>query len=242
LNSVTPVNDEVRRNFYGRFKGHGITKAQKELLKTELNDISLKSVSVEDNPNRVPLDIESYFDNKPVWLEVGFGSGEHLIYQATCNPDVSFIGCEPYINGVVSFLGKVKRQKIKNIFLYAGDVRDLFDVLPSNSLAKVFLLYPDPWPKRRHKRRRFVNPEYLIPLLRVMNENAELRIATDIEDYFKHTKIEVLKLDFKLTKQNGDKFDLPWSDWFPTRYEKKAKLQNRKSYYATFEKKLISIV
>ena len=167
---------------------HGITKAQKELLKTELNDISLKSVSVEDNPNRVPLDIESYFDNKPVWLEVGFGSGEHLIYQATCNPDVSFIGCEPYINGVVSFLGKVKRQKIKNIFLYAGDVRDLFDVLPSNSLAKVFLLYPDPWPKRRHKRRRFVNPEYLIPLLRVMNENAELRIATDIEDYFKHTK------------------------------------------------------
>jgi tRNA (guanine-N7-)-methyltransferase len=188
------------------------------------------------------LDIESYFENKPVWLEVGFGSGEHLIYQATCNPDVSFIGCEPYINGVVSFLGKVKRQKIKNIFLYAGDVRDLFDVLPSNSLAKVFLLYPDPWPKRRHKRRRFVNPEYLIPLLRVMNENAELRIATDIEDYFKHTKREVLKLDFKLTKQNGDKFDLPWSDWFPTRYEKKAKLQNRKSYYATFEKKLISIV
>jgi len=136
----------------------------------------------------------------------------------------------------VSFLGKVKRQKIKNIFLYAGDVRDLFDVLPSNSLAKVFLLYPDPWPKRRHKRRRFVNPEYLVPLLRVMNKCAELRIATDIEDYFKHTKREVLKLDFKVIKQNGDKFDLPWSDWLPTRYEKKAKLQNRKSYYATFEK------
>ena len=141
MNSVTPVNDEVRRNFYGRFKGHGITKAQKELLKTELNDISLKSVSVEDNPNRVPLDIESYFDNKPVWLEVGFGSGEHLIYQATCNPDVSFIGCEPYINGVVSFLGKVKRQKIKNIFLYAGLILIFILAIPTLFLPSKFTIF-----------------------------------------------------------------------------------------------------
>jgi len=95
LSSVTPINDKVRRNFYGRFKGHGITKAQKELLKTELKNISLTSVSVEDNPKRNQLDIKSYFGSKPVWLEVGFGSGEHLIFQAKCHPEVSFIGCEP---------------------------------------------------------------------------------------------------------------------------------------------------
>jgi tRNA (guanine-N7-)-methyltransferase len=227
----------LRRNFYGRFKGPPLSKAQETLLKVDLPRILIDSVDILDNPQRKLLSLDEYTGRKPLWLEIGFGSGEHLINQAICNPKIIFFGCEPYINGVVSLLRKIKEKNINNIFLYPGDARNLFDVLPNGSIDRVFLLYPDPWPKKRHNRRRFVNPEYLSPLFRVMKDCCQLRIATDITEYYRHACEEVLKFDFVLSNQNGPNFDFPWRDWFPTRYEQKAKKVKRRSYYLTFQKK-----
>ena len=227
----------MQRNFYGRFKGPTLTKKQEILLKIELPKFIIDSVDVTDNPERQFLNLRKYTNNKPLWLEIGFGSGEHLLNQAQLNPDVVFFGCEPYINGVASLLGKIKEKRINNIFIYPGDVRNLFDVLPSNSIDRVFLLYPDPWPKKRHNRRRFVNPEYLIPLCRVMKIAAQFRIATDVKEYCSHAFQEVLKLDFILKEQNQNDFSSPWEGWSPTRYEKKAQKDNKTSYYMTFQKK-----
>ena len=227
----------MQRNFYGRFKGPTLTKKQEILLKIELPKFIIDSVDVNDNSERQFLNLRKYTNNKPLWLEIGFGSGEHLLNQAQLNPDVVFFGCEPYINGVASLLGKIKEKRINNIFIYPGDVRNLFDVLPSNSIDRVFLLYPDPWPKKRHNRRRFVNPEYLIPLCRVMKIAAQFRIATDVKEYCSHAFQEVLKLDFILKEQNQNDFSSPWEGWSPTRYEKKAQKDNKTSYYMTFQKK-----
>ena len=227
----------MQRNFYGRFKGPTLTKKQEILLKIELPKFIIDSVNVTDNLERQFLNLRKYTNNKPVWLEIGFGSGEHLLNQAQLNPDVVFFGCEPYINGVASLLAKIKEKRINNIFIYPGDVRNLFDVLPSNSIDRVFLLYPDPWPKKRHNRRRFVNPEYLIPLCRVMKIAAQFRIATDVKEYCSHAFQEVLKLDFILKEQNKNDFSFPWEGWSPTRYEKKAQKDNKTSYYMTFQKK-----
>tara|TARA_Y100000746_G_scaffold150208_1_gene128662 strand:- start:128 stop:817 length:690 start_codon:yes stop_codon:yes gene_type:complete len=226
----------LRRNFYGRFKGPSLSKGQETLLKVDLLKVLINSVDIIDNPKRKQLNLKKYKGMRPLWLEIGFGSGEHLINQAMCNPNVIFFGCEPYKNGVASLLGKLKEKPVNNIFLYPGDVRNLFDVLPNSSIDRVFLLYPDPWPKKRHNRRRFVNPEYLLPLFRVMKESSQFRIATDITEYYRHALEEVLKFDFTLSKQNGLNFDLPWKDWVPTRYEEKAKKENRTSYYLTFKK------
>ena len=227
----------MQRNFYGRFKGPTLTKKQEILLKIELPKFIIESVDVTDNLERQFLNLRKYTNNKPLWLEIGFGSGEHLLNQAQLNPDVVFFGCEPYINGVASLLAKIKEKRINNIFIYPGDVRNLFDVLPSNSIDRVFLLYPDPWPKKRHNRRRFVNPEYLIPLYRVMKIAAQFRIATDVKEYCSHAFQEVLKLDFILKEQNQNDFSFPWEGWSPTRYEKKAQKDNKTSYYMTFQKK-----
>ena len=227
----------MQRNFYGRFRGPPLTKKQEYLLKVELPKFIIDSVTVTDNSERQVLNLTKYIKSKPLWLEIGFGSGEHLINQAQLHPSIVFFGCEPYINGVASLLAKIKEKRINNIFIYPGDVRNLFDVLPSNSIDRVFLLYPDPWPKKRHNRRRFVNPEYLIPLCRVMKVAAQFRIATDVKEYCNHAVQEVLKLDFILREQNQNDFSSPWEDWFPTRYEKKAQKNNKTSYYMTFQKK-----
>ena len=138
-------------------------RVQQVRLETQLKSLSPGAVGYEENPHRTPLDPSAIFGGKEIWLEIGFGGGEHLAHQAKNNPDVGFIGCEPFVNGVAMLLGKIEREKIANIRIYPGDVRDLFDVLPEKSIAKAFLLYPDPWPKKRHHRRRFVTPDHLWP-------------------------------------------------------------------------------
>ena len=164
------------RNFYGRIKGKTMNKVQQVRLETQLKSLSPGAVGYEENPHRTPLDPSAIFGGKEIWLEIGFGGGEHLAHQAKNNPDVGFIGCEPFVNGVAMLLGKIEREKIANIRIYPGDVRDLFDVLPEKSIAKAFLLYPDPWPKKRHHRRRFVTPDHLWPLARVMQRHANFAL------------------------------------------------------------------
>ncbi|MEP5199576.1 MAG: tRNA (guanine(46)-N(7))-methyltransferase TrmB, partial [Paracoccaceae bacterium] len=151
------------RNFYGRIHGKGLRDAQKRYM-DDLADIGLGGVDWSENPNRDPLDLNALFSGRPVWLEIGFGSGEHMIHQAKANPNVGIIGAEPYVNGVATALGKRRDSGVDNIRIHAGDARDLMDVLPAGSIEKAFLLYPDPWPKARHHRRGFVTQEHLAPL------------------------------------------------------------------------------
>lgn len=222
------------RNFYGRFKGKGLRKSQEAALDEDLARLSPGAIRWDENPERRPLDPGALFGGRPVWLEIGFGGGEHMVHQAAGNPAVGIIGCEPYINGVAMLLRKIRAAGVTNLKVHPGDVRDLFDVLPEACLDRVFLLYPDPWPKKRHHRRRFVTPEYLQPLARVTKPGAVFRVATDIPDYVRQTMFEVPRAGFDWTAERAADWRAPWEDWVRTRYEEKALREGRVPHYMTF--------
>ena len=224
------------RNFYGRLKGKHLRESQRGYLDQDLATLSPGPVSWEDNPDRAPLDLASLFGGKALWLEVGFGGGEHLVHQAALHPEVGIIGCEPYINGVAMLLGKIRAAEADNLRVHPGDVRDLFDVLPEGAVEEVFLNYPDPWPKKRHHRRRFVTPDHLEPLARVMTPGAELRIATDIPDYVRQALEEVPRAGFVWLAEGPADWRAPWDDWISTRYEQKALREGRVPQYLTFRR------
>ena len=222
------------RNFYGRLKGKHLKKSQEGYLAEDLAALSPGSVSWDENPARDNLDLDALFGGRDVWLEVGFGGGEHVVHQAASNPDISIIGCEPYINGVAMLLGKMRTAGVENLRIHPGDVRDMFDVLPDQSISKAFLLYPDPWPKSRHHRRRFVTPEHLVPLARVLKPGAEFRVATDIPDYVRQTMEQVPKAGFEWCVEGPQDWRVAWDDWLSTRYEQKALREGRTPHYMTF--------
>ena len=226
-----------RRNFYGRLKGKSLKQSQKGYIEEDLEALSPGPVDWEANPSRVPLDLDGLFDGKPVWLEIGFGGGEHMVHQAAQNSDVGIIGCEPYINGVAMLLGKIRKAGVKNVAIHPGDARDIFDVLPEASIDRAFLLYPDPWPKTRHHRRRFVTPEHLEPLVRVLKPGAIFRVATDIEDYVRQTLEQVPRHGFDWLAECPSDWKEPWDDWISTRYEQKALREGRVPHYLTFRKR-----
>ena len=226
------------RNFYGRRKGKHLKASQERYLAEDLAKLSPGPVSWDENPDRHPLDLQALFPNvEEIWLEIGFGGGEHLVHQAARNPKVGIIGCEPYINGVAMLLGKIRKAGVGNLAIHPGDARDLFDVIPDSALSRVFLLYPDPWPKKRHHRRRFVTPEHLEPLAKKMRKGAQLRVATDIEDYVRQTLEEVaFKGDFTWLAEDPSDWRQSWDDWLSTRYEQKALREGRVPHYLTFER------
>ncbi len=228
----TPIRPH--RNFYGRRKGKHLKTSQEGYLAEDLEALSPGPVDWDVNPARDPLDLPQLFDARPVWLEIGFGGGEHMVHQASENPQVGIIGCEPYINGVAMLLGKIRRANVDNLAVYPGDVRDMFDVLPAASIDRAFLLYPDPWPKARHHRRRFVTPEHLEPLARVLKPGAIFRVATDIPDYVRQTLEEVPRAGFRWLAEKPDDWRRPWQDWISTRYEMKALREGRVPHYLTF--------
>jgi tRNA (guanine-N7-)-methyltransferase len=226
-----PDTPPERRNFYGRIRGKTMRASQKSWLAEDLAGLTLPGVTRDDNPARAPLDM-SVFGGSPLWLEVGFGGGEHLVHMAARYPDTRIIGAEPFVNGIAMLLGKIRSAGVTNLHLHPGDVRDLFEVLPDACLSRVFLNYPDPWPKARHHRRRFVTPEYLTALARVTAPGAEFRVATDIPDYVRQTLEEVPQAGFTLRDQGGT----PSADWLPTRYEQKALREGRVPHYMTFRR------
>ncbi len=225
------------RNFYGRLKGKALKKSQKTYLDEDLAALSPGAVEWDENPDRIPLDLIRVFGDRPVWLEVGFGGGEHLIHQAQNNPDIGIIGAEPYINGVAMLLGKIRRTGLRNLAVHPGDARDLMDVLPPASISRAFLLYPDPWPKTRHHRRRFVTQEHLEPLARAMQPGAILRVATDIPDYVRQTLQEVPRAGFEWLAEGPQDWRNAWPDWISTRYEQKALREGRVPHYLTFRRR-----
>ncbi len=224
------------RNFYGRFKGKTIRASQHDYLENDLAPLSPGPISWEENPDRTELDLAGVFGDKDIWLEIGFGGGEHLVHMAESYRNVGLIGSEPFINGVAMLLGKIRKADVDNLRVHPGDVRDLFDVLPDAALSKVFLNYPDPWPKKRHHRRRFVTPEYLEPLHRVMKPGAELRVATDIKDYVRQTLEQVPAHGFAWLAEGPADWRTPWEDWVSTRYEQKALREGRTPHYLTFRR------
>lgn len=225
------------RNFYGRFKGKTLRPAQETYLEEDLAALSPGAVGWDENPERNPLDLNALFGGRDLWVEIGFGGGEHLVHQAERNPGVGIIGAEPFINGVAMLLGKIRKAKVDNLRVHPGDVRDLFDVLPEASVSRAFLLYPDPWPKARHHRRRFVTPDHLEPLAHVMKPGAIFRVATDIPDYVRQTLEQVPRHGFDWLAERPADWREPWDDWLSTRYEQKALREDRTPHYLTFRRR-----
>ncbi len=219
----------VRRKLYGRRHGKKLKLSQRQRLADLLPRLRIAGVTPEENPGRVPLALQAIFgDARPIWLEIGFGAGEHMAAQAAAHPEVGMIGCEPFVNGVAAALGKL--EGLANVRLHPGDARDLIEILPEASVARAFLLYPDPWPKARHARRRFAGPETLAMLARVMAPGAELRLATDIADYARHAREAVAATAGLRLCGDGA---LPWPGWPGTRYEAKALAAGRQPEYLT---------
>lgn len=222
-----------RRNFYGRRHGKTLRQSQKGYLSEDLGELRPRGITLQDNPERTPVDPAAIFGNdRPVWLEVGFGGGEHMVHMAATYPDINIIGCEPFINGVAMLLGKIRAAGVTNVSVHPGDARDLMDVLPDASVERAFLMYPDPWPKARHHRRRFVTPEHLRPLARVIRPGGIFRVASDIPDYIRQTREEVPPAGFETLDDTA----VAWDDWISTRYEQKALREGRPPHYVTFRR------
>ncbi len=172
---------------------------------------------------------------RELWLEIGFGGGEHLLWQATQNPHVGFVGCEPFEDGVVKVLTAIDEQKLGNIRLHMGDARDVLRWLAPQSVSRAFILFPDPWPKRKHRKRRLVNPATIALLARVMKPGAQLRIGTDIGDYAR-TMLEAFRTQqaFAWQAESPEDWRIRPADWPPTRYEQKAEREGRRRYYFRF--------
>lgn len=201
-----------RRILYGRRSARGLSERRKQLVETLLPRVAVQLDAL-DRP-------QSLFAHKidDLWLEVGFGGGEHLAAQAATHPNIGLIGCEPFIEGVGRALEHIEDAGLQNVRLHPDDAREVIERLPDNSLGRVFVLFPDPWPKTRHWKRRFINPDNLIALARVMRPGAELRVASDKPDYISWTEQLVAPNPaFELRKKHQSR---P-ADWPATRYEQK---------------------
>jgi tRNA (guanine-N7-)-methyltransferase len=171
------------------------------------------------------------------WLEIGFGGGEHLLWHARRNPTVRIIGCEPFEDGVVKVLRAIDEEGLGNIRLHADDARPLLRWLPQASISRAFVLFPDPWPKKKQQKRRLINPAFLAELARVMRPDAELRIGTDIADYARSIMIAVQgEPRFAWQAEGPDDWRIRPGDWPETRYEQKAKREGRTSSYLRFRR------
>ncbi|QIG47477.1 tRNA (guanosine(46)-N7)-methyltransferase TrmB [Nordella sp. HKS 07] len=219
------MSDTERRfQFYGRRKGKTLRPHHAKLFAELLPEIRF-------DPARFAA------SQQPVHLEIGFGGGEHLAHQALLYPEIRFIGAEPYVNGVAKLLALIEAKKIGNIAVHAGDVRELFALLPDASLERIYLLYPDPWPKARHQRRRMVSQENLRHFRRLLKPGGLFLFASDIEHYVQWTLFETRQAGgFTWTAEGPNDWRTPFPDWIVTRYEAKAKREGRVSSYLTFRR------
>ena len=217
--------------FYGRRKGHPLRQRQLQLFDTLLPRLAL------DLSTPAPSHLATLFplSADEIRLEIGFGGAEHLIAQAEQSPRTGFIGCEPFVNGMAKALAAIDERKLANIRLHSGDAADLIAWLPAGSIARVDLLYPDPWPKRRHWKRRFVSDASVAALGRILRAGGEFRFATDWADYAEWTLLRLLRSrDFTWEAERADDWRTPWSGFDGTRYEAKAKREGRAPCYLVF--------
>ena len=228
----TPDDDAPplpRSGLFGRRRGKRLTARCDELLLTALPAIEL-------DPTQ-PIKPEALSESPPsaVWLEIGFGGGEHLAAVAQAEPQALFLGCEAFHNGVAKALVLIEEQGLRNIRLYEGDARAVVEALPEAALDGVYLLYPDPWPKRRQRKRRFISDLMLTRLARAMREGGELRFATDIDDKAGWTLARIQRSPhFSWMPKSAADWREPWAGWGGTRYESKALREGRRPAYFTF--------
>lgn len=220
-------------HLYGRRYGHKLRPRQAGLMENLLPKIAVNL------PKEGEIDLGVLFPmtKGEIWLEIGFGGGEHLFWQAERNQDVGIIGGEPYMNGVASLLSEIDDHDTSNIRIYPDDMRDVLDCLPDASIARAFLLFPDPWPKARHHKRRFVSNENLDRLARVLKPGGELRFASDIPNYVFWTLRHLRQHEaFDWVVSGPDDWRERSADWPETRYERKAIKAGRKPAYLRFKR------
>jgi len=229
----TKSAEQGERRLYGRRKGHRLSPRRRKLVDTLLPELR---VDLGAGP---PQDLADLF-SKPVeqvWLEIGFGAGEHLAWQAARNPGLGILGSEAFINGVAALLTSIESQKLDNVRLHDGDARDLLDWLPDAGLARIFVLFPDPWPKKRHRRRRLFSPATVAQFARALRPGGELRTATDIGDYACAMLVAMQQESaFEWRAERASDWRERPSDWPQTRYEQKALREGRTPYFLTFER------
>jgi len=222
-----------RRVLYGRRRGRSLRGGQKKLM-----DGLLPSLAI-DLPTAGELDLGAIFADPPrsVWLEIGFGGGEHLATEARNFPEMGFIGCEPYVNGMAKILSQIEAHNIGNIRLFAGDAVELLAWLPPRSLSRIDLIHPDPWPKRRHWKRRFVQDTTVAAMARVLKQHGEFRFVSDIDDYCAWTLSHLARSrDFSWLAERADDWRLPWEGFTLTRYGRKAEREGRAATYLRFRR------
>ncbi|EFO32754.1 tRNA (guanine-N(7)-)-methyltransferase [Roseibium sp. TrichSKD4] len=231
------MNDYYDGSFFGRRKGKPLSPRR-----TALMDDGLAHLRV-DLTKPAPEDLRDLFEApvQTVSLEVGFGGGEHLLHRARENPSIGFIGVEPFVTSMAKVVTAVVEEGLSNIRLYDDDAIKLLDWMPEASIDLAYQLYPDPWPKKRHWKRRFINHQNLDRYARVIRPGSEFRFASDIDTYvdwtLRHCRDHA---SFQWTAQCADDWRVPWQGWPGTRYEAKAFREGRVPRYLTFLRKLSS--
>jgi tRNA (guanine-N7-)-methyltransferase len=223
-----------RRGFFGRRKGHRLRPHQAGLVETLLPRLAL------DLGTAAPADLAGLFPMPvdEIRLEIGFGGGEYLAAQAEAHPRIGFIGCEPFVNGMAKALALIEARDLANIRLHLGDAVMVLDWLPTNSLAGIDLVYPDPWPKRRHWKRRFVQERTIADMVRILRRGGEFRFVSDIADYAAWTLARMLRSpDFAWEAERADDWRRPWPGFVGTRYQAKAAREGRAPCYLVFRRK-----
>jgi tRNA (guanine-N7-)-methyltransferase len=223
----------ARGSFFGRRKGHRLRSHQADLVDHLLPHLAI------DIGAPAPSAMATLFDAQvqAVRLEIGFGGGEHLVAEALAFPQAGFIGCEPYVNGMAKILKQIEAHNIGNIKLFAGDATELLAWAPPHSLDRIDLIHPDPWPKRRHWKRRFVQDANLAAMARVLNSGGEFRFVCDIDDYVAWTLARAARSpDFVWLAERADDWRLPWDNYTMTRYGQKAAREGRRATYLRFRR------
>lgn len=228
-----------RRALWGRAQGRPLSGHQAKMMETLLPKIQAVPDSVSSSGSDI---LSTFADKTRITLEIGFGGGEHILHCAKENPEEGFIGAEPFLNGVAKTLVGIDKDGLSNIRIHHGDVRAVLDLLPDACLDCVYILYPDPWPKPRHYKRRLIQEDFIAEIYRVLKPDAELRFASDIISYVDWALARILRHE----SQNGGKFfwdaetaqawRTPYAGWPSTRYEAKAFREGRTAHYFTFVK------
>jgi tRNA (guanine-N7-)-methyltransferase len=240
-NKIEPARGKARRPglFFGRRKAQKLKARKQGLVDSLLPRLVL------DLSDKPPLELAQLFDQtentdrkiKTFRMEIGFGGGEHLAKEAKLNQDVGFVGIEPFINGMAKMLGEIEDHNLGNVRLYDEDAALAMDWLPAESFSRVDLLYPDPWPKKKQLKRRFVSQPNLDRIARILKPGGEFRFASDIENYVNWTLLHCSKHPlFNWTAKCADDWHQPWPNWHRTRYEAKAIRESRMPAYLIFNR------
>jgi len=225
------ITDPAYLRSYGRRRGKKLRPGRERLMADLLPRIAVTL----DRPlvEQFATPIRAY------WLEIGFGGGEHLAAQARAHPDVGVIGCEPFLDGVAKVLAEIDEYNIDNVRLHADDARQIFPHVADGVLERVFVLFPDPWPKSRHHKRRLIQGPLLDDFARMLMDGGELRIASDHMDYVRWVLGHVMRHpDFEWTAEGPEDWRTPPADWIRTRYEQKALAKGDKCVYLRFRRRV----